>query len=121
VPDEQVQVNRLVASKRVLEPLLGDHLGCRDDSAGIAVACEVVEHAKCHDPNTMVSRKISVSHTHVLILRSGRVVDLNVGRYIAVTVSPAEVVEVLISDFAHVELVVPRGENIIVDSLTSRQ
>jgi hypothetical protein len=46
---------------------------------------------------------------------------LNVRRYIAVTVSPAEVVEVLISDFAHVELVVPRGENIIVDSLTRRQ
>lgn len=62
-----------------------------------------------------------VCQTQVLVLAGCRVVDLNIGGDIAVTISLAEVVEVLVRDLAHIKLVVSGSEHIIIDSLVGRQ
>lgn len=67
----------------------------------------------------MIGRKVAVRDAHVLVLGSGRVEDLNVGRHVTVTICLAKVVEVLIRDLAHVKLMIPGGENIVVNPLVS--
>lgn len=68
----------------------------------------------------MFCGKIAVSDAHVLVLGCSRVVDLYVGRDVAITISLAEVVEVLVRDLAYVELVVARCEDVVVNSLVRR-
>lgn len=68
---------------------------------------KVKENTKGHDAKALWRRKVAVGGAHVLVLARGLVQHLDVGRDILVSPFTRILVEHLVRNLAHVELVVP--------------
>jgi len=82
--------------------------------ASITVEGHAEHDAESHNTKALRCGEVAVRDTHVLELRRPRIVHLHVRRNVAVAVSLAKFVEVLISDFTQIKLVIARGEDIVV-------
>lgn len=107
VPNEDEDIDRITRVNGLHEPLLGDHSSSGDDLGDVGVpwhllgpcrmarACrtlghmgtrtgEVEQHAKGHDPQTMLGGEVSVRLANVLPRPGLLIGDLDVGRQVLV-------------------------------------
>lgn len=115
VSDDKIQIDWVGRVQSVLEPFFLNHLLSGDNLTGVAVQCHFENDTKRHDAKTLLGRKIAVGDAHVLEFGCRRIVHFNIGCNVAVTVSLAKLVKVLVGDFAQVELVVSWGKDVVVD------
>lgn len=118
--DQDEHVDRLMIIDCIFEPLLLNHLCCRDDFRGVRVALEIEEDAKCHDAKPVIRMKVSVLVRKVLVSSSSLVVDLNVRRDIAVTVGFGKLVGREVGDVGQIQLMITDRQQIIIDLLENR-
>lgn len=119
VANDKEQIN-VVASNRLLEPLLLDHVSSRRHNGGVAVASEIEQDTESHDAKAMLGREVAVQVSGNFILLGIVVVDLDVAGDVLLAVDRTEVDKSLLGNVGVVQLVVSNGENIVVNLLEDR-